>query len=141
MRQFFGLCWGSRPSDDIDSTVDTTVETTVGPTLPTEGSKWPIIVAIVVIAIVLLAVITILVFVVKKRQTNDKIPENGSKVSSIQSSTSSRPKQKGSITEDIDRYHNRFIDSATSKESATEQLSKAEPMSVRKSPKKAENLL
>ena len=99
----------------------------IDPTHPTENNKWPIIVVIIVIMMVFsVTIFSLVLCAVRKRQTYDEIPNNKSKVSSVQSSTSSRPQQKGSITEDIDRYHNRFIDSAISNESATEQTSNPE---------------
>lgn len=120
MRPFFGQC-----SHGIDQT------------LKTEDNIWQIIVALVVVAIVLLAIITILIIVLKKRQRTDEIPENKSKIIALPSTASSGfQNKKGSITQDIDRLHNRFIDSEMSKESESEQLSRTKSTTVGKTSNK-----
>ena len=92
-------------------------------TVPTKGTTneniWQIL-AIIIITVVVIAVIVGVMFVLRRKKGK---PETTSS-SYITSTKNSLPQfQKGSITKDIDRYHNRFIQSntestATSKTSA-----------------------
>ena len=110
-------------------------------TVSTEQKKinWIQIMVYVIITVVVIAVIVTLILVLRRRKDKPKKKRKTKTQSGIsqssKSSLSQRP--KGSITENIDRYHNLFIDSKT--ETSTVKEDKASPKaSVNKSHNKAE---
>ena len=102
-----------------DETTEQTEQTTVPTKETTNGNIWQIL-AIILVTVVVIAVIVGVMFVLRRKKGK---PETTSS-SYITSTKNSLPQfQRGSITKDIDRYHNRYIQSntestATSKTSA-----------------------
>ena len=94
-------------------TEETTQETT---RVSTEEKKlnWIHIMVFVIITVVVIAVIITVIIVLKRRKDKPKNKGKHKPKTTTQSGISSLPQRpKGSITENIDRFHNQFIDSKT----------------------------
>ena len=76
----------------------------------TNQEIW-LILAIIVIIVVVIAVIVILGVLFRPKKSKSKTTSKSAITQSTEKSFRQYP--KGSITEDIDRYHNRFLDSKT----------------------------
>ena len=96
---------------------DTIEETKEQTTVPTKVITIPVIVGIIVITVVVIAVIVGVILVL--RRTKDKPKTITQSGISHTTKTSSPQYPKGSYTDDIDRYHNRFIQSKPESTAAT----------------------
>ena len=104
-------------NDIIEETIKETTKQTLITTKETQNQTLWIIVSIIVITIVLIAVIVSVIYVLRRMKVT---PNTRSKSAITQSTEKSFPQYpKGSITDDIDRYHNRFIQSKNESTSTT----------------------
>ena len=80
--------------------------------------------SIIVITVVLIAVIVGVMFVLRRRKDKPKTTSQSAITQSTEKSYPVYP--KGSITDDIDRYHNRFIQSGNESTATTKTSVKSE---------------
>ena len=85
--------------------------------------------SIIVITVVLIAVIVGVMFVLRRRKDKPKTTSQSAITQSTEKSYPVYP--KGSITDDIDRYHNRFIQSGNESTATTKTSVKSEAKAKR----------
>ena len=106
----------------IEEIIEVITEETTEGSIPTEETRnqifW-IIVSIIVITVMLIAVIVGVMYVLKQRKDKPMTTFQSAITQSTEKSYPVYP--KGSITEDIERYHNRFIQSNTDSTATTKK--------------------
>ena len=112
----------------IDETKDKTTQESIL-TKDTQNQIFWIIGSVFVITIVIITVIVGVMYVLKRRKEKPKMTSQSGVTQSTEKSYPVYP--KGSITDDIDRYHNRFIqtktESTASTKTFTNKASKSKP--------------
>ena len=103
---------------------ETTQQTTELTAKPTKDNTLIVIVVIIIITVVVIAVIVGIMYVLKRRKDKPKTTSQSGITQTTEKSYPVYP--KGSITDDIDRYHNRFIQSNTESTATTKTSVKSE---------------